>query len=143
MIIFLTLFTLTTSNAQEKVDIPSWVLAGILRVETGSYYKPDGTIRYVNKARGRAGERGCFQIRRIAFDQVKHKGEQFWMIEQDTVFCEEVAWRYLSWLYLNSAKKSWLRSIEKFNAGPGGRNPAYLADVLDAAKRDGYDIAVR
>jgi len=127
-------------TAQERIDIPEWVLAGILRVESGSYYKPDGSIRYVNKTRGRAGERGCFQITPIAFKQVAHKGEQFWMVEQDTVFCEEIAWRYLTWLYQNSAKGSWLLAIQKYNAGPKKRSPQYLQDVIDAAKRDGYSV---
>ena len=127
-------------QAQERIDIPHWVLAGILRVETGSFYREDGSIRYVNKDRGRAGERGCFQIQKVAFNQVRHKGEQFWEIEQDTAFCEEIAWRYLTWLYQNSAKGSWKLAIEKYNAGPRGRNKRYLEDVIEAAKRDGYTI---
>jgi hypothetical protein len=139
-LLLLTTLLCSAINAQERIDIPHWVLAGILRVETGSFYKKDGSIRYVNKQRGRAGERGCFQIMEVAFKQVRHRGEQFWQIEQDTVFCEEIAWRYLTWLYQHNAKGSWKRAIEKYNAGPRGRNPRYLADVIEAAEQDGYSV---
>jgi hypothetical protein len=139
-VLTLLLSLVVACQAQERIDIPHWVLAGILRVETGSFYRADGSIRYVNKERGRAGERGCFQVREIAFKQVRHKGEQFWQIEQDTAFCEEIAWRYLTWLYQNSAKGSWHKAVEKYNAGPRGRNRRYLDDVIEAARQDGYTV---
>jgi hypothetical protein len=127
-----------TLGSAEQAAIPDWVLAGILRVETGSYYQEGGVIKYINKKRGRNGERGCFQITKKAFKQVGEQGEQFWMVEQDTDFCETIARRYLLWLYEHSAHHSWVLSVEKYNAGPSGRSPEYLQDVRDAATKDGY-----
>lgn len=111
-------------------DIPDWVMPGILYVESHSAYREDGTIHYVKRSRGAHGERGCFQCTRIAFDQVKRPGEQFWQIETDTVFAAEIAWRYLHWL--RGGGRSWEQVVESYNAGPGRRSVRYLMAVKAA-----------
>lgn len=111
---------------------PTWVLRGILYTESNSYYRDDGSICYVDKRRGRSGERSAFQITRRAFDQVKRRGEQFWKIEVDQVFAEEIACRYLVWLYARAG--SWDRAVEWYNAGPHHRSPTYLNRVRSAAR---------
>jgi hypothetical protein len=113
-----------------SAEPPAWVLQGILYTETRSTFNADGSIRYVDKRRGSHGERGAFQMTRIAFEQVKARGEQFWMIEKDPRLAEDLARRYLSWLYDNSGKQNWYDVIEKYNAGPGGRSRVYLGKVL-------------
>jgi len=115
------------------VEVPEYVMVGILKVETQSYYRADGTIKYVDMTRGKDGELGCFQMKKIAFNQIKRKGEQFWMIEQDKVLAEDCARRYLVWLYENSGKQDWMLTIQKYNAGPSKSSPRYLKDVLAAS----------
>ena len=45
-----------TVFAGEKVEIPAWVMHGILSVETRSYYDESDIIQYVDMRRGKAGE---------------------------------------------------------------------------------------
>jgi hypothetical protein len=120
---------LLLSATLHAVEVPRWVLEGILDVETRSWYLRDGTIRYTDKRRGAAGERGPFQMCKVAFNQVKKSGEQFWKIETDTKFAEEMAKRYLIWLYMHSARRNWLLAVEQYNAGPNRRSPHYLNKV--------------
>lgn len=105
-------------------QMPAWVLSSILKVETKSWFKPDGSIHYTDKRRGTHGELGPFQMRRIAFDQIKQRGEQFWMIETNREFAEECAVRYLCWLHDDG--EDWLVTVEQYNAGPGRKSPKYL-----------------
>lgn len=114
-------------HAGDATAIPEWVLPGILRVETRSYYNGDGTIHYTDKRRGRAGERSAFQITKSAFRQVAHRGEQFWQVETDQAFAQVIAVRYLLWLRQRSP--SWDRAVEAYNAGPGRRSRFYLRCV--------------
>jgi len=112
------------------VDVPSWVTVGILKTETKSYYRVDGSIKYVDKRRGRAGEYGPFQMTKAAFLDIRKKGEQFWMLETDTTFAEECADRYLVWLHTNfNPSKDWSLTVQMYNAGPHNKSPAYLALV--------------
>jgi hypothetical protein len=111
-------------------EVPPWVLRGILATETQSYYDTDGAIVYVDKRRGQSGELGPFQMTRIAFNQVRKRGEQHWQVEVNREFAEEMAIRYLLWLYHNSAKQDWYKAIEYYNAGPGHRSPVYLRRVV-------------
>jgi hypothetical protein len=117
-----------------SVEVPEYVMKGILKVETRSSYLPDGKIKYVDKRRGLAGERGCFQMTEIAFDQIKKRGEQFWMIESDRYFAEECAKRYLIWLYTKTANQDWILTIQQYNAGPYKKSPVYLEKFLLACK---------
>lgn len=129
--IILLLVLLSTIHAQERTSIPVWVMPGILATETKSYYANTGQIVYRDKRRGTSGERGCFQMTKRAFDQVKRRGEQFWMIEQDTVFAAEMAWRYLHWLNDNYGHGNWDRVVEMYNAGPNNHSRAYLIRVKE------------
>ena len=129
--ITLLLALLSMIHSQESTSIPEWVMPGILATETKSYYGNTGQIRYVDKRRGSSGERGCFQMTQRAFDQVKKRGEQFWMIEQDTVFAAEMAWRYLHWLNKHYGHGDWGRVVEMYNAGPNNRSRAYLIRVKE------------
>lgn len=109
---------------------PEWVIRGILKTETRSYYREDGSIKYIDMRRGSAGERGPFQMTRGAFNQVKRRGEEFWKIEVDRTFAEEMAIRYLHWLDTHYGKGNWYRNVEMYNAGPNNHSPKYLAAVL-------------
>ena len=129
---FLLLLLMTTLFA---IEVPDYVMIGILKVESSSYYREDGSIKYVDMTRGKDGERGCFQMKRIAFNQIKRKGEQYWMIEQNTVFAEECARRYLVWLYENSGNQDWSLTIQKYRTGPSGRSLRYLERVLMASNK--------
>jgi hypothetical protein len=124
---------LLLSITLQAVEVPEYVLVGILKVETRSYYRENGTIRYVDQRRGAAGEIGPFQMTRRAFNQIRKRGELFWDIETDRAFAEECAKRYLVWLYNNSAKQDWSLAIQYYNAGPGNRSAKYLDKVLLAS----------
>lgn len=129
---FLLLLLMTTLYA---VEVPEYVLVGILKVETRSYYREDGTIKYVDQRRGSSGEIGPFQMTRRAFNQIKKRGELYWDIETDRVFAEECAKRYLVWLYNNSANQDWSLAIQYYNAGPGNASRKYLDKVLLASNK--------
>ena len=132
MVIKLAILLAATTLAFAE-SVPAWIPRGILYVETRSSYREDGTIRYVDKRRGGSGERGAFQITRCAFEQVRCRGEQYWRVEVDTAFAEEIACRYLKWLYDNSARGDWDLAIQYYNAGPRKASPSYLLAVKIAA----------
>jgi hypothetical protein len=111
-------------------DVPSWVLRGILSVESQSYYRTDGSIAWIDRKRGAAGERGCFQITKAAFTDVRRPGETFSMLESDPIFSEVIACRYLAKIH----RGSWGRTVEAYNAGPGKRSPTYRRLVERAGK---------
>ena len=135
MKIILLLLTLLASIP--ATDVPTWVLAGILKQESRSYYD-NGIIIYVDKATGANGELSAFQIKRIAFDQVKRDGEVFEDLATDQIFAQRIACRYLIWLYEHSAKKSWPHAIQYYNAGPGRLRYSYYAKIIKHAKKAGY-----
>lgn len=119
-------------------SVPLWVRKGILATETRSYYKDDNTIKYVDKRRGLDCDIGPFQMRRIAFDEVKKPKESFWQLEKDTKFAEELACRYLLFIYNNKGNKDWEKTVIMYNTGPyrgwtvkGNR---YLNSVLKKGK---------
>jgi len=110
------------SAADDCFGIPDWILPGILSVETKSRYASDGSIIFVDRRRGRAGELGCAQITRRAFDAVAKPGESFSRLETDSAFCEALAARYL--ISLKKRYGSWVNAIQAYNAGrpcPAGR----------------------
>lgn len=129
----------TISVSTERVlelrkKVPEWVRKGILYTETNSYYLPDGTIKYVNKRRGYAGDIGPFQMRKIAFDEVKKAGERFYDLEKNPIFAEELACRYLLFIYEGKGNGDWNKTIMKYNSGPYNsttpRATRYLTNVL-------------
>jgi len=78
----------------------------ILMLESSSYYKPDGTIEWVNRKRGLDGERGCFQMTKGAWKQIAKKGEHFADLD-DTKYAEDCAIRFLN---------KWNWRLRKWNA---------------------------
>jgi hypothetical protein len=133
------LLLLATALHSLENEVPCWVLAGIMAQETRSSYAIDGdTIIYVDRRVGAAGERGPYQMRRIAWQQIKQPGERFENIATDMRYAELCAMRYLLWLYNNSAKGSWPHAIQYYNAGPGRLNYKYYANVVNKARRAGY-----
>lgn len=113
-------------------EVPFWVMSGILAQESNSYYDySTGTERivYVDRKVGAAGELSAYQITRIAWRQVRRRGERFETLATDQRYAEQIAMRYLCWLYEHSAKGSWDRAVEYYNKGPGNRSPKYLALV--------------
>jgi hypothetical protein len=91
-------------------------------------------IKYVDQRRGQAGDIGPFQMRRVAFDDVKKRGESFWKMEQDVLFAEEMACRYLLFIYNGRGNKNWETTVLRYNAGPyakefTSKNYTYLNSV--------------
>lgn len=106
--------------ADATVDVPDWVMAGILTVETGSHYDARGAIVYVDQRIGAAGERGPFQMTRDAFDLIKHAGESFEDLSTDLVLAESCCRRYLRLLFRAYADRDWFTAAGRWNAGPHG-----------------------
>lgn len=124
----------------EENEVPIWVLAGIMAQETRSSYALDNnTIVYVDRRIGASGERGPYQMKHIAWRQIKQPGERFEDLSTDMRYAEICAMRYLLWLYNNSAKGSWPHAIQYYNAGPGRLSYRYYANVLRKAQREGFD----
>lgn len=94
---------------------PTWILAAILRVETGSELNAFGVVPGRIKV-GAHGERGATQVREIAFREVAKPGESFKRLDYDHFFAVEITNRYLCKLY--SRFKSWDKVIMAYNAGP-------------------------
>lgn len=137
---FLLLLALLSALYCEENEVPVWVLAGILAQETRSSYALDGnTIIYRDKRIGARGERGPYQMRRIAWKQIKEAGERFEDLSTDMRYAELCAMRYLLWLYNNSAKGSWPHAIQYYNAGPGNLRYSYYANVALKARKAGYE----
>lgn len=88
-------------------------LAKILMIESSSYYK-DGKIVWVDRRRGVDGERGCFQMIKTTWEEIKKPGEKFSWLD-DPEYAETCAIRYLNkhkWrLRKWNASKEWM---EKF-----------------------------
>lgn len=135
MIVFLLLSILIgTSNAEDQ-PMPEWVIPGIMSVESRSYYLDDGTIKYVDRRHGAAGELGCCQITYVAFKRVQNPGESFARLASSPAFCVIIARRYLAWIYEHEAGHDWLRAVGMYNAGFGTsrqsitRRTSYLVKV--------------
>jgi hypothetical protein len=125
-----TLLLLCFCIALRAEEVPLWVMKGILRVESSSYYDSEGNIRYVDRKVGRAGELGPFQITRVAYLQVKRKGEpDFRYLQNNAKLSEAIAIRYLLWLRKNYAS-NWYEAIGMYNAGPGRKSPSYVKKVV-------------
>lgn len=118
-------------------NIPDYVLAGIMMQESHSYYK-NNEIVYVDKKVGLNGELSAFQIKYVAWLQVFKPGERFSDLAEDQTYAEDIACRYLAWLYNHSAKRDWRYAIQYYNGGPYHRSYHYYANVVYKAKKLGY-----
>ncbi len=114
--------------------IPSWIVPGILAVETTSELDINGNIVYRDRRVGRDGEFGPMQMTRAAFNVIKFKGEKFDRLRTDMVFAETCAVRYLKWIYKNKAKGDWKRTVAMYNEGfrPSDVGYGYARRVYDA-----------
>ena len=118
-----------TEAMKNKKLIPSWILHGMLMQESSSYYDANGKIVFVNKKRRHINQaRGPFQMLRIAFDEISRPGESYTRLDKNTEYAEELAVRYLLYLYNGSAKQNWKRAIGMYNQGPTG----YRYNLTDA-----------
>lgn len=113
------------SNTKDEPEIkpdklvPQWVLEGIIGRETHSYYSKNGNIVWIDRRRGKAGERGPFQMTPIAFRQVEKKNfSKFKKLEKDLVYAESMAIKYLLYLYNEHADRNWETAIGMYNTGP-------------------------
>lgn len=107
---------------------PDWVVDGILHVETRSYVA-GSTITYIDKRIGAAGERGCFQMSREAFNVVREPGEKFSDLKEPA-FANYKFVQYMRWL--GKFAKSWEARVMMWNMGPGRRSIQYLQKVKNA-----------
>lgn len=115
-------------------EVPEWVLKGILKTETRSYYDDNGKIIYVDKRRGGALDIGPFQMRKIAFDEVAKPGESFWKLEKSPKFAEEIAIRYLTLLNKKYANGDWNKTVMMYNVGPTRYKSLYKTAAKYLAK---------
>jgi hypothetical protein len=106
--------------------IPEWIIVGILKRETQSYFDENGNIVYIDKSVGKCGEKGPFQMTYVAFKQIRKKGETHDRLMWDTAYAQDLAERYL--LYKGPAKNSWSTTIRMYN---GGQNNYLISDTLD------------
>jgi hypothetical protein len=132
----LIILAMTTVMAADRV--PEWVCAGILAVETRSHYYEDGSIKYVDKRIGSNGEVSPFQITYRAYKQVRRSGDSWARVRIDTLYAEQIACRYLMYCYKRAG--NWGLAIEYYNAGPGHRSQEYRNAIMQAARKQGYEI---
>jgi len=109
-----------TEAMQNRSRIPNWILIGMLKHETSSYYSESGSIVYVNKRVGKAGERGPFQMKHICFETIAEQGEIFKKLQTNTQYAEGLTVRYLLYLYDGPAHQNWKTAISMYNTGPTG-----------------------
>ncbi len=119
------------------VEVPRWVLAGILHEESRSSYAAHGAIHYVDRRIGEAGEHGPFQMTRDAFDLVARRGESFERLHTDTAFAEDLCRRYLRLLYADFSDRDWFTTAGRWNAGPHSRNWTRLWAYAKRVQRAG------
>lgn len=121
--------------SMQAVEVPDWVLVGIAYTESRSYYSETGLV-WVDRARGRAGERGPYQCTYRAWKDVCLPGERFSMLERDSSYAEEICIRYL--IRLHKRSKNWDKTVMWYNAGAGNVSYGYLRKVKMNARLAGY-----
>ena len=124
-------------NAQEDppeaIGIPAWILTGIARVETQSYWDEKG-FHYIDKRDGSAGEKGPWQVCPETWKEFSRKGERFSRLRTDNQYALAVTCRILWRLY--NRTHSWDSAIAAYNVGCAGspsRGAQYLMLVKLAA----------
>lgn len=117
------------------MDVPSWILAAILRVETDSALNGNEVVPGRVK-RGRDGERGATQIRLAAFRDVAKPNESFTRLDYDHNFSLDISKRYLIKLYRRFG--DWDIAIMAYNAGANNYTAGakYLLRVKNAQKQN-------
>jgi hypothetical protein len=112
--------------ATEVPEVPDWIMAGILRVESRSYLLSDGSIRYVDRRVGSAGEVGPFQMRSIALRQVGLASWR-WLVREDMAAAEYAATLFLRYCYRRTG--SWWSAVGLYHSSDPGEAAAYAARV--------------
>lgn len=111
-------------------EMPSWVLPGMLHIETTSKYGENGIV-YRNTKRGTSGEVGPFQCLPATLRDFKLSPS---LVEQDSKYAEAAAIKILSHYY--SVTKSWEQAVGAWRKGLGKRNSqtalSYIQRVKDA-----------
>lgn len=126
-----------------KWKVPRNIIKGILYVETKSILKKDDTIKYVDRRRGLAGERGPTQIKPDTFKEYKKPGESLAKLERDPMFAIEVTERIL--LDLKERFGSWKMAVQAWNNGPGNvdRGFPYWEKVERASSMNNLALILR
>lgn len=121
VLVVLTLTTLLVccgrAHAADPSDVPRWLLRGIAAIETSSVIRQDGSIRYVNKARGSAGEVGVFQALPSTLRQFGFSPS---LVEQDAPEAERAARHILAHYFTITG--DWEGAARAWRKGLGGRN---------------------
>ena len=134
-LVFILALTWSLANAQEDPPeaqgIPCWILIGLAKVETQSFWDDAGRFHYIDQRDGKDGEKGSFQITPEAFRQVAKKGERFVRLTTDQRLSLAVACRYLR--FLRARTRSWDQTVACFNTGLGG-SPSKGAQYLMLVK---------
>lgn len=93
---------------------PAFILAAILRLESGSELTPFG-VKAGRIRPGQHGERGACQIRPATFTQYAIKGERFASMDYDHDLSVRVANRIICDLYRRTG--SWECALAAYNGG--------------------------
>lgn len=134
LVALLLLAGMLSATERQFEGIPDWVLPGIVAVESSSYWRGP-TLVYVNRKRGRHGERGPTQLTRAAFDTVARPGEKFERLSTDMDFAVEITVRYLRWLKSLRPTSGWDTVVAKYNGGL--RATANGSEYLEAVRELG------
>ncbi len=123
------------SNAAEGDGVPLWLLHGILAKETRSYFRA-GTLVYIDRRDGAAGEAGPYQMTPAAFADVRRRGETFARLRTDGAFATRCALRFLEQLRkrygYGVSDRDWLQVAGRWNAGDElSLGLGYASDVWD------------
>lgn len=100
-------------SASEPIEVPRWILDGIMRIESRSYRLRDDSICYVDRRVGRAGEVGAFQLRPIALRDVHLVGMRD-EIRRDPSAAEFAATLYLRLCFRRTG--SWWRAVGLYHS---------------------------
>ena len=112
-------------------EVPSWVLPGMLHVESSSYYSGDKII-YVNQKRGKAGEIGCFQSLPATLRQFNFSPSLY---EQDTKYAEDATTKILT--HYRRITGSWDEAVGAWNCGLGKRKTKTAIKYINRVKSAG------
>ena len=112
------------------MDIPSIILAGILRVESATKLSPFGPVRDTPVPHGALGERGVMQVRYDTFCEVKLPGESWSDMDTNHNLSMAIGCRYLVKMYKRMG--TWDKAVMAYNAGTSNHKAGlrYLQKVL-------------
>jgi len=131
----LLLITILSIAVIQASAVPDWVLRGILKVETRSYYTDEGLV-YVDRRIGHHGERGPYQMCYKTWKQIARKGEQFKYLSTDMEYAKTCTIRYLQWLNKHYGHNNWKAVVQMYHRGPNHHSYSYLMAVIAGATND-------